>query len=154
MQNMMRGEHLSILEQINNSADLKNLTLPELKQLCAEIRSFLIENVSKSGGHLASNLGVVELTVALHRILDVETDRLIFDVGHQCYVHKMLTGRLGGFSSLRSFGGISGFPKPSESSSDAFIADMLKIHISRAEWKSKARSKQKYKLACLSATER
>ncbi len=142
---------MSILEQINNSADLKNLTLPELKQLCAEIRSFLIENVSKSGGHLASNLGVVELTVALHRILDVETDRLIFDVGHQCYVHKMLTGRLGGFSSLRSFGGISGFPKPSESSSDAFIAGHASNSISVALGMARARtlSKQNYKIACL-----
>ncbi len=142
---------MSILEQINNSADLKNLTLMELRQLCEEVRSFLIENVSKSGGHLASNLGVVELTVALHRVLDIETDRLIFDVGHQCYVHKMLTGRLGGFSSLRSFGGMSGFPKPSESLCDAFIAGHASNSISVALGMARARtlSKQNHKIACL-----
>ena len=85
-----------------------------------ELRSFLVEQVSRTGGHLASNLGVVELTVAIHRVFDTATDRLVLDVGHQCYVHKALTGRRELFDTLRQFGGLSGFPKPYESVHDAF----------------------------------
>ncbi len=142
---------MSILENINDHTDLKKLSIPELKQLCEEIRSFLIRNVSKSGGHLASNLGVVELTVALHSVLDVKTDRLVFDVGHQCYVHKLLTGRLSAFSSLRSFGGISGFPKPLESDADAFIAGHASNSISVALGMARARTlaNEKHRIACL-----
>ena len=90
--------------------------------LCAKLRRELVAGVARTGGHLASNLGAVELTVAIHRVFDTRTDRLVFDVGHQCYVHKMLTGRREEMTSLRKFGGIAGFPKPGESVHDAFIA--------------------------------
>ncbi|MDO5548065.1 MAG: 1-deoxy-D-xylulose-5-phosphate synthase [Eubacteriales bacterium] len=100
---------------------LKEANTEELAELCTEIRRFLLENVSRTGGHLASNLGAVELTVALHRCFDSATDRLIFDVGHQCYTHKILSGRKDQFSQLRQLGGISGFLKPSESKHDACI---------------------------------
>ncbi len=111
-----------MLENINDISDLRKIPEEKLPELCKEIRRFLIENVSKTGGHLASNLGTVELTVALDRVYDAHRDRIVFDVGHQCYTHKLLTGRRDGFSRLRQFGGISGFPKPSESETDAFIA--------------------------------
>ncbi|MDR0862665.1 MAG: 1-deoxy-D-xylulose-5-phosphate synthase [Oscillospiraceae bacterium] len=110
------------MESIQSPEDVKILTDPELAQLCGELREFLVSSVSKTGGHLASNLGVVELTVALHRIFDTSRDRIVFDVGHQCYVHKLLTGRAGEFDALRRFGGLAGFPKPAESAHDAFIA--------------------------------
>jgi len=113
---------LAYLETIHTPADLKGLSHVELESLCQEIREFLITHVSETGGHLASNLGAVELTVALHRIFDTSTDRLMFDVGHQCYVHKLLTGRMNAFSGLRSYGGLAGFPKPIESVHDAYIA--------------------------------
>ncbi|NLL39691.1 MAG: 1-deoxy-D-xylulose-5-phosphate synthase [Clostridiales bacterium] len=143
---------LSILDIIkNNPQKLKELEYSQLNQLCGEIRSFLIEKVSKSGGHLASNLGVVELTVALHRVLNVEKDRLIFDVGHQSYVHKLLTGRMDKFSTLRSFGGISGFPKPCESNCDAFIAGHASNSISVTLGMARARtlSKEDYRVVCI-----
>ena len=143
---------MSILDIIkNNPQKLKELEYSQLNQLCGEIRSFLIEKVSKSGGHLASNLGVVELTVALHRVLNVEKDRLIFDVGHQSYVHKLLTGRMDKFSTLRSFGGISGFPKPCESNCDAFIAGHASNSISVTLGMARARtlSKEDYRGVCI-----
>lgn len=143
---------MSILDKIkNNPRELKELDISQLNQLCAEIRVFLIEHVSKSGGHLASNLGVVELTVALHRVLDVEKDRLVFDVGHQCYVHKLLTGRMDKFPTLRSFGGISGFPKPCESDCDAFIAGHASNSISVTLGMARARTltKENYKVVCI-----
>ena len=111
-----------ILDSIASPEDIKKLSMEECRALCTEMRSFLIESVSKTGGHLASNLGAVELTVAIHRVFDTAKDRLVFDVGHQCYVHKALTGRKELFSTLRTFGGLSGFPKPYESEHDAFIA--------------------------------
>ena len=104
-----------ILDTIHSPDDVKALTDEEAKQLCGELRGFLVDRVSKTGGHLASNLGAVELTVAIHRVFDTSRDRLVFDVGHQCYVHKALTGRQELFSTLRTFGGLSGFPKPYES---------------------------------------
>ena len=110
---------MSILEQIHSPADLKALPEEEIPALCAELRSFLVENLAKTGGHLASNLGAVELTVAIDRVYCTEKDRLVFDVGHQSYVHKILTGRREAFSTLRQFGGIAGFPKPDESVHDA-----------------------------------
>ena len=91
-----------LLDSINQPKDLKQLNEQQVKQLCAEIRQFLLENISKTGGHLASNLGVVELTVALHRVLDTPQDKIVFDVGHQCYTHKILTGRRGQFDSCAS----------------------------------------------------
>ena len=111
---------MGILEKINSASDIKKIPQDQLCELAAEIRAFLIENVSKSGGHLASNLGVVELTVALLRVFDPEFDRIIWDVGHQSYTYKLLTGRRDKFSSLRRLGGLSGFPKTSESKADAF----------------------------------
>ena len=111
-----------LLDSINQPADLKQLNEKQVEQLCEEIRSFLLKNISKTGGHLASNLGMVELTVALHRVLETPQDKIVFDVGHQCYTHKILTGRRGQFDQLRQLDGISGFPNPNESVHDAFIA--------------------------------
>ena len=108
------------IDAIGSPADLKALPPEELPVLCAEIRGFLVEKVSKCGGHLASNLGVVELSVALHRVFDSPFDRILFDVGHQSYVHKILTGRAAAFDSLRSPGGLSGFPTRRESPHDPF----------------------------------
>ena len=104
-----------VLEKINQPNDIKSLTDEELKILASEIREFLIEKISVTGGHLASNLGVVELTMALHLALDLPKDKIIWDVGHQSYTHKLLTGRREGFDGLRKYGGMSGFPKRKES---------------------------------------
>ena len=109
-----------VLEKINQPNDIKSLTDDELKILASEIREFLIEKISVTGGHLASNLGVVELTMALHLALDLPKDKIIWDVGHQSYTHKLLTGRREGFDGLRKYGGMSGFPKRKESECDCF----------------------------------
>ena len=109
-----------MLERINKANDIKNLNWDELEVLAAEIRQFLVEKVSENGGHLASNLGVVELTMAMHMIYDLPDDKMIWDVGHQAYTHKILTGRKEGFDSLRKFEGMSGFPKRNESDCDSF----------------------------------
>ena len=111
---------------------IKSLDIAGKKQLCDEIREFLIENVSGSGGHLASNLGTVELTVALHSVFSTPGDKIVFDVGHQCYTHKIITGRYAGFGKLRSAGGISGFPRSTESEHDAFIGGHSSISVSAA----------------------
>lgn len=129
-----------ILETIHSPADVKRLSRRELDTLCGELRRFLIDRVSQTGGHLASNLGVVELTVAIHRVFDTENDRLVFDVGHQCYVHKALTGRRELFGALRQFGGLSGFPKPYESGHDAFIAGHASNSVSVALGMARART--------------
>lgn len=133
---------MSILEKIHGHEDLIKLSPQELEQLCGEIRNFLVEHVSQTGGHLASNLGVVELTVALETVFDTATDRLVFDVGHQSYVHKILTGRREQFSSLRRFGGLAGFPKPSESATDAFVAGHASNSVSVALGLARARTAQ------------
>ncbi len=109
-----------VLEKIKQPNDIKNLTEEEIQALPAEIRSFLIEHLSKTGGHLASNLGTVELTIALHMLLDFPKDKLVWDVGHQAYTHKILTGRANEFDHLRQYDGISGFPKRVESPCDSF----------------------------------
>lgn len=109
-----------MLERIQKENDIKSLNREELGILAEEIRGFLIDKVSKTGGHLASNLGVVELTMALHLVFSLPEDKIIWDVGHQSYTHKLLTGRKDGFDALRSFGGMSGFPKRKESPCDAF----------------------------------
>ena len=109
-----------VLDKINGPNDIKKLNREELSRLAEEIRRFLIASISETGGHLASNLGVVELTMALHLVLDFPQDKLIWDVGHQSYTHKILTGRRAGFSELRKYGGMSGFPKRKESQCDAF----------------------------------
>jgi len=121
-------------------AQLHNLDDSEAVRLCARLRAQLLEDVSKTGGHLASNLGAVELTVALHRVFDFTTDRLVFDVGHQCYTHKLLSGRGAAMASLRSFGGLSGFPKPGESVQDAFIAGHASNSVSVALGMARART--------------
>jgi len=108
------------LDQINSPADVKRLSVPELKVLAEEIRQFILDSVSKTGGHLASNLGVVELTLALHCVFDFKKDMLVWDVGHQCYTHKIITGRKDRFRRLRHADGISGFPNPAESVYDRF----------------------------------
>ena len=113
---------------------------PALKSLCGEIRKFLVDQVSATGGHLASNLGVVELTVAIHRVFDTSKDRLVFDVGHQSYVHKLLTGRADRFPTLRQLDGMAGFPKPSESIHDAFIAGHASNAVSVALGMARART--------------
>ncbi len=110
----------SILNRINSPADIKRLSLEELTRLSAEVRGKIIETVSRTGGHLAPNLGVVELTIALHYVFDAPRDKIIWDVGHQSYTHKLLTGRRENFHTLRTYGGISGFPKRDESPYDAF----------------------------------
>ncbi len=121
-----------ILEKISAPSDIKKLNNNELQRLCGEIRECIIDTVSKNGGHLASNLGTVELTVALHRAFNSPTDALIFDVGHQCYTHKLLTGRFREFSTLRKEEGISGFMKPSESEHDPAITGHSSSSISAA----------------------
>lgn len=118
----------------------EHLTDDQATALCASLRQELLESVSRTGGHLASNLGVVELTVALHRVFDTSRDRLVFDVGHQCYAHKMLTGRAGAMDTLRTFGGLSGFPKPGESVHDAFIAGHASNAVSVALGMARART--------------
>ena len=120
------------LENINTPSDLKRLSPDDIPVLCDEIRDFLIYNVEKSGGHLASNLGVTELTVALHRVFDSPDDHIIFDVGHQAYVHKILTGRKDGFSTLRKTGGLSGFTSMRESAHDPFGAGHSSTSVSAA----------------------
>ena len=133
---------MRILDKINCHEDLLCLSEGEMRTLCGEIREFLISNVSQTGGHLAGNLGAVELTVAIETVFDTMKDRLVFDVGHQSYVHKMLTGRRADFAHLRQFGGISGFPKPSESDTDAFVAGHASSSVSIALGMARARSMQ------------
>lgn len=122
----------NILDNIRQPNDIKNVPPQQYDQLAAEIREFLLGSISKTGGHLASNLGVVELTMALHLCLDLPTDKIIWDVGHQSYVHKILTGRKDAFAGLRTYGGISGFPKAKESPCDAFDTGHSSTSISAA----------------------
>lgn len=121
-----------LLENIKCPDDLKGLTNEQLNTLSSEIRDFLVSEVSKTGGHLASNLGIVELTLAIHKCFNLPTDKIVWDVGHQAYVHKMLTGRMPLFSTLRQFGGMSGFPKTSESEYDCFNTGHSSTSISAA----------------------
>ena len=122
----------NLLENINSPEDLKRLGEDDIAPLCDQIRSFLIDNVERTGGHLASNLGATELSVAIHRVFDSPTDHIIFDVGHQAYVHKLLTGRRDDFATLRTPGGLSGFTKMSESDHDAFGAGHSSTSVSAA----------------------
>ena len=122
----------SILSKIKSPADVKALNSSELQSLCEEIRDCIITTVSKNGGHLASNLGAVELTIALHRAFNSPNDAIIFDVGHQSYAHKLLTGRFDKFNTLRTEGGISGFMRPSESEHDPFVTGHSSNSISAA----------------------
>ena len=142
---------MGILASVHCHDDLLRLTDEERVQLCQEIREFLISHVSRTGGHLAGNLGVVELTVAIETVFNTMEDRLVFDVGHQSYVHKLLTGRQAEFSSLRQYGGLSGFPKPGESESDAFVAGHASSSVSIALGMARARTllKKDYNIIAL-----
>ena len=106
------------LDKVNSPQDIKNMTVDELDLLAKDIRKFLVRSVSQTGGHLASNLGVVELTLALHKVFDSPKDKIVWDVGHQSYVHKIITGRKDNFKNLRQFNGMSGFPKECECEHD------------------------------------
>lgn len=128
-----------MLERIQKANDIKNLKKEELPQLAQEIREFLVDKVSRTGGHLASNLGVVELTMAMHLVFDLPDDKIIWDVGHQSYTHKILTGRKEGFETLRQYGGMSGFPKRKESDCDAFDTGHSSTSISAGVGLVKAR---------------
>ena len=134
---------MNILNGLRSRSDLLALEDEELLQLCVELREFLVDKVSATGGHLASNLGAVELTVALHRVYDPAVDRILFDVGHQSYVHKILTGRAGEFDTLRQFGGLAGFPKPAESVCDPFVAGHASDAVSVALGMARARTLKK-----------
>ena len=142
---------MRILPNINGHDDLVRLNDEHRAILCQEIRDFLVSSVSKTGGHLASNLGTVELSVAIETVFNTMNDRLVFDVGHQSYVHKLLTGRQADFEHLRQFGGISGFPKPKESDTDAFVAGHASSSVSIALGMARARTllKQDYDVVCL-----
>ena len=137
---LAKGElFMALLDQIDGQNDIKKLSQEELKDLAEEIRQFLISKVSKTGGHLASNLGTVELTIALHLTLDLPRDKIVWDVGHQSYTHKILTGRKDEFDRLRQFGGISGFPKRSESDCDVYDSGHSSTSISAAIGMARAR---------------
>ena len=122
-------EQDNILSKVDLPQDVKKLEKNELAMLCDEIRQSLIQSLSKSGGHLSSNLGTVELAVAIHRIFDSPIDQIVWDVGHQAYAHKMLTGRKNRFSTLRKKGGLSGFPNPKESEHDPFVVGTAVTHL-------------------------
>jgi 1-deoxy-D-xylulose-5-phosphate synthase len=128
-----------LLQNLTGPADLKNMTTEQLEALAAQIRQFLLETVAQTGGHLAPNLGVVELTLALHSIFDSPRDQIIWDVGHQSYIHKIITGRLDRFETLRQYNGLSGFPKPEESEHDVFATGHSSTSISAAVGLAKAR---------------
>ena len=132
----------NLLDKINSPADVKKLSDEQLKQLAAEIRQLLIEVISHTGGHLAPNLGVVELTLALHKVFTTPQDKLVFDVGHQAYIHKIITGRREQFPTLRQYGGLSGFPKRCESEHDAFGTGHSSTSISAALGMAAARDLQ------------
>lgn len=133
---------MSGVVRLDDSLDCKALSDEEAVELCGLLREKMIETVSETGGHLASGLGAVELTVAIHRVFDLDRDRLVFDVGHQCYSHKLLTGRSERFHTLRSFGGLSGYPKPTESPTDAFIAGHASNAVSVALGMARTRTLQ------------
>ena len=140
-----------ILQRINNPEDLRKLNLQEKRELAEEIRNLIIDVTSKNGGHLASNLGIVELTIALHSVFNTPIDKIVWDVGHQCYVHKILTGRREEFQNIRKFGGISGFPKITESKYDSFNTGHSSTSVSIATGMARARDilKQDYEVVAV-----
>ena len=135
-QKLSKGEYVMneqhLLEKINSPDDVKRLNIKELNALAAEIRQYIIQVLSKNGGHLAPNLGVVELTLALHKVFSTPQDKIVFDVGHQSYIHKIITGRREAFKTIRQYGGLSGFPKRNESAHDAFGTGHSSTSISAA----------------------
>ncbi len=140
---------MGYLEEINSPEDIKKLNIDELSTLAQEVRNYLINKVSKTGGHLASNLGVVELTLALHKIFKTDIDQIVWDVGHQSYVHKILTGRKDKFDTLRKLGGLAGFPKTCESRHDCFNTGHSSTSISAALGIARARDLQKGKYSVI-----
>ena len=142
---------MKLLSSIRGHADLEKLNADQRTALCGEIRDFIVSSVAKTGGHLASNLGVVELTVAIETVFDTAQDRLVFDVGHQAYIHKLLTGRQTAFERLRMFEGMSGFPKPHESGTDSFVAGHASSSVSIALGMARARrlTGEKYQVVTL-----
>lgn len=131
---------MTLLQRAGNREDFLRFTPEEDSALCGEIRTFLLDSVAKTGGHLASNLGAVELTIALNKVFDPYVDRIVFDVGHQSYVHKLLTGRMEGFATLRQYGGMAGFPRPNESQADAFVGGHASNSVSAALGMARART--------------
>ena len=129
---------MTLLERINGPEDLKDLSQEQLDLLAAEIRDVLVETVTRTSGHLGPNLGVVELTIALHRVFDSPKDKVIFDTGHQSYVHKLLTGRLAEFHTLRQTGGLSGYPSRAESEHDLVENSHASTSLSYADGMAKA----------------
>ena len=142
---------MSMLSDIKGPSDIRSMPVPRLYDLAAELRKKIIETVSSNGGHLAPNLGVVELTLALHKVFESPADKIVWDVGHQCYVHKIITGRGDRFDSIRKYGGLSGFPRPDESEHDAFMAGHSSTSISAALGMAIARDlqKEKYSVAAV-----
>ena len=138
-----------MLEQINSPNDLKNLTLKQKEELAQEIRNYILEIVSENGGHLSSNLGVVELTIALHSVFNVPEDKIVWDVGHQTYVHKILTGRREELKNIRKLNGIAGFPKTKESETDCFNTGHSSTSVSAALGMARARDLQGKNNACI-----
>ena len=132
-----------MLEKINSPEDLKKLNIEEKNQLAQEIREYILKVVSENGGHLASNLGVVELTIALHSVFNVPTDKIVWDVGHQTYVHKILTGRREELKTIRKLNGLAGFPKTNESKCDCFNTGHSSTSISAALGMARARDLEK-----------
>ncbi|MDD5645310.1 MAG: 1-deoxy-D-xylulose-5-phosphate synthase [bacterium] len=132
-----------LLDRVNNSSDLKGFSAAELYGLCSEIRATIIDSISRNGGHLASSLGAVELTVALHHIFNTPKDKIVWDVGHQAYAHKIITGRKDRFDTIRKKDGLSGFPKPDESFYDSFVAGHASTSVSIAEGMALARDKKR-----------
>ena len=128
----MELDNIELLKQINSPADLRKLPVNELPRVCEEIRHFMIDSLSHNPGHFGSSMGAVELTVALHYVFDTPYDRIVWDVGHQAYGHKILTGRREQFDTIRKLNGLSGFPNPAESEYDAFIAGHASNSISAA----------------------
>ena len=129
-----------ILDRISGAEDLRDMSFDLQEELCQALREFIVDHVSETGGHLASNLGIVELAVALEREFDSNKDRLIYDVGHQCYVHKILTGRKEAFDRLRMYGGLCGFMKPDESPADPCVTGHASSSVSVALGMAHARS--------------
>jgi len=136
-----------LLEKINSPEDLKTFSLPQLTDLAEEIRPYITDIISKTGGHLSSNLGVVELSIALHYVFNTPEDKIIWDVGHQCYTHKILTGRRDRFETIRQDGGLSGFPSKEESPYDVFdtghASNSISIAVGLAESKKKTHDNHK-----------
>ena len=142
-----------MIEKVNSTKDLKKLTLSEKEELAKDIRKYILEIVSENGGHLASNLGVVELTISLHSVFNVPEDKIVWDVGHQTYVHKILNGRKEALQNIRKLNGISGFPKTKESETDCFNTGHSSTSISAAMGMAKARDIKKEKNSVIAVIE-